>query len=219
MEGDTGEVQMVRCTAWTGAPNDPAAWAADPAVLAVDVVDLDRLHLLAERGIPVERPAWSMLVWSVPGWPPTGVSPSHESPLLDLVLTRHLAWGNPDLLTSDAAVLMVSLVAPAAELDNPTFVGRYRAHREVAWVHHGFAAYRQNVVIDGATSGGGVPAAVSEILLLSADDWRDRFYVGDDSAAAVAADVAGFLDRRTTTSTLVRRIVGERSAMLAGWEE
>ena len=49
------------------------------------------------------------------------------------------------------------------------------------------------------------PAAVSEILLASEDDWRDRFYVADDSAEAVAADVARFLDRRSTSSTIVRR--------------
>ena len=49
------------------------------------------------------------------------------------------------------------------------------------------------------------PAAGWEILLAAADDWRDRCYVADDSAEAVAADVARFLDRRSTSSTIVRR--------------
>jgi len=197
--------RTVRCTAWAEPVDDPAALAGREGVLAVDVVDRDRLHLLVERGMRADPRAWTRLVWCAPGADLGG------SPLLDLPVHRHPGWGDPDAGGS-GSVLMVSLVASATDLDHPTFVARYRNHARIAAQHHGFAAYRQNV----ATSGGVGPAAVSEILLASEADWRDRFYSTPGSAGVIGADVAQFLDLRATASTLVRRYVGTRGGMLSG---
>ncbi len=208
--GTTTTAATVRCVALADPPEEVLPLMGTVGVLAVDVVDVDRLHLLAERGMRSEPPPWSALVWTAPGTDPVG-----HRPLLDLDLVRHHGWGDVDRAGS-GTVLMVSLVGRSQEVDHPTFVDRYRAHAEVAREHHGFAAYRQNV----AAPGGAGPAAVSEILLASEADWRDRFYAHDDSAAVVGADVVGFLDRRATSSTLVRRFTGTRSGtrseMLSG---
>ncbi|MEC9395912.1 MAG: hypothetical protein VYA89_08660 [Actinomycetota bacterium] len=195
---------ILRCTAWADPVDDPAALARKSGIVAVDLVDRERLHLLAERGMRAESPPWSALIWSLP----TSDLPGQRT-LLNLDLVRHDGWGDPDTGTPDA-VLMVSLVSASPGLDHATFASRYRAHIDVARKHHGFAAYRQNVT---ATPGTG-PDAVSEILLASEVDWRRRFYVGKGSAAAVGADVANFLDRRTTSSTIVRRFAGGRGDML-----
>jgi len=198
--GRAPDPRSVRCTAWIDPPDHPEALVAQSGVLAVDVVDRERLRLLAERGMRPEPPAWTMLLWSTPE------ADLADHPLvLDLALARHDGWGDVDDGPA-GAVLMVSLVGRSPEVDHPTFMARYRDHVAVARRHHGFTAYRQNVGRQNVATGDGTgPAAVSEILLASEDDWRDRFYVADDSAEAVAADVARFLDRRSTSSTIVRR--------------
>ena len=198
--GRAPDPRSVRCTAWIDPPDDPEALVAQSGVLAVDVVDRERLRLLAERGMRPEPPVWTMLLWSTPE------ADLADHPLvLDLALARHDGWGDVDDGPA-GAVLMVSLVGRSPEVDHTTFMARYRDHVAVARRHHGFTAYRQNVGRQNVATGDGTgPAAVSEILLASEDDWRDRFYVADDSAEAVAADVARFLDRRSTSSTIVRR--------------
>ena len=196
----------VQCTVWSTCPVDPVALANSLGVIAVDVIDRARLHLLAEQGIRSSPPAWTTLVWALPGTATPATTRSlGGSPIHDLLMERRTVWGDPDE-DSAAGVLMVSLVARSLEIDHPTFATRYRNHAEIARRHHGFSAYRQNLVKHSPARPD--PDAVSEILLASEDDWRNRFYTADDSADLVAGDVVRFLDRQATKSTLVRRFRG-----------
>ncbi len=213
---ENGEVQepgiSVQCTAWSTYPADPVALAKSTGIIAVDVVDRIRLHLLSERGIRSGPPVWTTLVWSLPGT----TRPLEGSPVHDLLMERHPVWGDPDKDSTDG-VLMVSLVTRSLDIDHRTFVARYRNHTQIARHHHGFAAYRQNLNKQSPT--GPDPDAVSEILLASEADWRNRFYTANESADLVAGDVARFLDRQATISTLVRRFIGKRAQGLSAVDE
>ena len=196
-------MNRVRCLLLDDPSPDIGWWAAQSDVLSIDLVDHDRLHLLAQRSMPITAPAWTALVWTT-GAATTPLAAGHTSTLM---LDRHPVWGDR-LDDPNDAVLMISLVARPDDLDAGTFADRYLAHAEVARTHHGFDAYRQNLVTGGTSVHGTSTTAVSEILLADEEAWRDRFYSGDGSAEAIGRDVARFLDRAATISTLVRRFPG-----------
>lgn len=209
-QGDAGPMDNVRCLLTDDPAPDAEALASRPGVLAVDLVDQDRLHLLRARSMPVARPIWTALIWI------TGETHflTTEHLLGVLEVDRHRVWGaslgdRGDAALSPDALLMVSLVARRGDLDDDTFVERYRSHAEVARTHHGFGAYRQNVVRKHvALQNVAGCDAISEILLATEEDWRNNFYATPSSAETVGRDVARFLDRAGTSSTLVRRFPG-----------
>jgi hypothetical protein len=196
-------MDRVRCLLLDDPSPDVGELTSRPGVLSVDVIDHDRLHLLAERSMPVAAPSWTALVWTTD----EVTTPSASGYPVTLTLDRHPVWGDR-LDDYDDAVLMVSMVARPHGLDAGAFIDRYRAHAEVARTYHGFDAYRQTLVTSGTAVLGKGPAAVSEILLADEEAWRDRFYEGDGASEAVGRDVARFLDRAATRSTLVRRFPG-----------
>ena len=160
--------------------------------------------------MPVAGPTWTALIWT------TGearfLTPEHLLSVLEV--DRHRVWGaslgdRGDTALPQDSVLMVSLVARRSDLNGDTFVERYRSHAEVARTHHGFSAYRQNVVRQNvALQNVAGCDAISEILLATEEDWRNNFYATPSAAEAVGRDVARFLDRAGTSSTLVRRFPG-----------
>jgi hypothetical protein len=147
-------------------------------------------------------PRWTTLVWLADGAtiPDTLLEPFDV--LASWTADRRLVWGGPVVDGPAQGVKMVSFVRRLDGLDDTTFVDRYLAHGSVARRHHGMQRYRQNVVT-AAGPDGPAPDAVSELWFPSEEAWRDDFYLAPGSRDAVAADVAGFLDRRTTSSTLV----------------
>lgn len=194
--------EQVRCVVLKSQPVDPETMAARPDIFAVDLVDHARLELLADHGMSTDPPVWQALVWT------TGTAAICDQGVIawSQLFDRHPVWGDPDSGNS-RSVLMVSLVVRLPQLDHGTFVDRYRNHAAIARRHHGFTAYRQNVVPNTAITGADRTevAAVSEIRLASELDWRDHFYRSPQSADAVGLDVRRFLDRGETLSTLVRR--------------
>ena len=200
----------VRCLLTNGPAPDAAALASRPGVLAVDLVDQGRLHLLRARSMPVARPIWTALIWI------TGETHflTTEHLLGVLEVDRHHVWGaslgeRGDAALSPDALLMVSLVARRSDLSADSFVEHYRSHAEVARTHHGFGAYRQNVVRKHvALQNAAGCDAISEISVATEEDWRNNFYTTPSSAEIVGRDVAQFLDRAGTSSTLVRRFPG-----------
>ena len=208
VDDHAGQVVRVRgllLNRHAGPPSDdPVQRLLDlPGVLSVDVVDHDRLELLGQRSMDTAPPHWGGLAWLVAGAAvPHGLlGPSDV--LASWTADRRLVWDDhPGVDDPTRAVKMVSFVRRLDGLDDATFVERYLAHASVACRHHGMHRYRQNVVATGSPVGA-APDAISELSFASEDAWRDDFYLASDSMAAVAADVAGFLDRRTTASTLV----------------
>ncbi len=207
-QGDAGLVNKARCLLLSNPDPDIDALTSRPEVLSVDVIDHERLHLLAEHSMPVKPPIWTALVWT------TCFSPS--SPVGGLIgsltVNRHPVWGD-NMNDPGNAILMISLVAGLSSLDAGSFTRRYLSHAEVARTHHGFDAYRQNVVEKNTIQGEPNPCspsvdAISEILLATEEAWQNRFYTTTESAEAVGQDVAGFLNRDDTSSTLIRRFPG-----------
>ena len=184
-------------------PDDPVpGLLALRGVLSVDVVDRDRLALLGHRSMDTAPPRWTALAWLADGAtiPDTLLEPFDV--LSFWTVDRRLVWGGPVIDGPAQGVKMVSFVRRLDGLDDTTFVDRYLAHGSVARRHHGMQRYRQNVVT-AAGPDGPAPDAVSELWFPSEEAWRDDFFLTPGSRDAVAADVAGFLDRRTTSSTLV----------------
>jgi len=203
--GLVGRLRGVLLDLHAGSSSDDAVSAllALRGILSVDVVDRDRLTLLSHRSMDPAPPPWTALAWLAGDAriPETLLEPFDV--LASWTAHRRLVWGG-DTSVDDPVkgVKMVSFVRRLDGLDDTTFVDRYMAHGPVARRHHGMQRYRQNVVTT-AGQDGPAPDAVSELWFPSEEAWRDDFYLAPDSRDAVAADVAGFLDRRTTSSTLV----------------
>ncbi|MDG2428190.1 MAG: hypothetical protein P8M16_07150 [Acidimicrobiales bacterium] len=201
-------MNQVRCLLLSDPDPDIDALTIRPEVLSVDVVDHERLHLLTDHSIPPHPPIWTALVWTTC----FGPMPPVDRTIGSLTVNRHPVWGG-GLTDTGNAIMMISLVVGLPSLDADSFKERYLDHAKVARAHHGFDAYRQNVVEKNAvqrelTSCVCGVDAVSEILLADEEAWRDRFYTTTESARAIGHDVAGFLNRDDTSSTLVRRFSG-----------
>ena len=69
-------------------------------------------------------------------------------------------------------------------------------HAPRARQHHGMCRYVQHVVVEPEE--GGVEA-IAELHFASPDDYRDRFYLHDDSRQVIADDVATFAGRLSDT--------------------
>ena len=189
----------------TGSSSDDAVSTllALRGILSVDVVDREHLTLLSHRSMDPAPPPWTALAWLADGAriPDTLLEPFDV--LASWTAHRRLVWGGDTSVDAPSGgVKMISFVRRLDGLDDTTFVDRYLAHGSVARRHHGMVRYRQNVVTTAGPDGP-APDAVSELWFPSEEAWRDDFYLEAGSRDAVAADVAGFLDRRTTSSTLV----------------
>ena len=69
-------------------------------------------------------------------------------------------------------------------------------HAPLARAHHGMCRYVQHVVVDPEPDG---VEAIAELHFASPDDYRDRFYLHDDSRQVIADDVATFAGRLSDT--------------------
>jgi len=174
-------------------------------ILSVDVVDHERLALLSHRSMDTAPPGWTALAWLLDGAviPDGPLEPFRV--LASWTADRHLVWGDdPRPGGPTQGVKMISFVNRLDGLDDTTFHDRYVSHGSVARRHHGMERYRQNIVV-GGSSDGPAPDAVSELWFRDEEAWREDFYLEPDSRDAIGADVARFLDRRTTSTTLVRQ--------------
>jgi hypothetical protein len=94
-----------------------------------------------------------------------------------------------------------------ADLAPEAFEERYRSgHSVVARAHHpGVVRYVQNFV---ESAGEGAPRwdAIAQLHFASEGEVSRRFYRDEESPAAVAADVAGFLDPGAGFTLVTRRV-------------
>jgi hypothetical protein len=88
------------------------------------------------------------------------------------------------------------------------FRERYEGHAAIARVQHpAICKYVQHFVTRGTEP---VCAAISELHFADEESMRERFYLDDNSASAVDADISGYLDRERTWSILSRFASGNR---------
>jgi hypothetical protein len=174
----------------------------DPPVEAPDVVRLDvavsQEPFVDLRGSAPDRPHFAGLAWTADvgllgdrGW--------HGE--------RHIVWDDgPGDAEPSGWIKQVSLVRRRPDIDAGTFAARYRGHGEVARAHHGMFRYAQTLLgrpVHGVDDDDQRVDGISELWFRDRADWRDHFYVGPDSAAAVRADTETFIDFATTRSAIV----------------
>ena len=110
----------------------------------------------------------------------------------------------PDGVASPG-VKQISFVGKRPDITDRQFVARYRAHVEIARVHHsGVWKYAQNIVSRRGDDGTSAVGAISEFWFRSVDDLINRYYTFDNSSAVTRADSVTFLDSATTTWMLVQ---------------
>jgi len=158
---------------------------------AIDVPADDALYERMGRR-PARAPEWQVVfeqahVWRV-----------HE----------YVAWDHdPDSYDGSPSigVKQISFVGKRPDITDDEFEARYRAHVDIARVHHsGVRKYQQNVVsrMDGDTTT--TVGGISEFWFRSVHDLINRYYAFADSSAITRADSANFLDPATTTWMLVQ---------------
>jgi len=105
-------------------------------------------------------------------------------------------------------VTMVSRVFPKDGLSTEAFRAGYDLHPRLALkVHVGMQSYVRNYV-SGLVPGDAIPfGAIACLHFATDEDYTDRLYVDDDGRAAIAADVARFMDRERSTSMIARSFV------------
>lgn len=105
-------------------------------------------------------------------------------------------------------VTMVSRVYHKYGISRDAFREKYDRHPLVALrVHVGMESYTRHH-IDAASPQDAEPFwGISCLHFASDEDYIDRLYTDDEARAAIAADVAGFMDREKSISMLARSFV------------
>jgi hypothetical protein len=175
---------------------------------AIDVPADDALYERMGRR-PALAPQWQVVAHS---WHEPDAAPAVLDDGFDQVHTwrvrQHLAWDHdPDEYdgTPSIGVKQISFVGKRPDFSDDEFAEHYRAHVDVARVHHaGVRKYQQNIVsrVQGDTTT--TVGAISEFWFRSVDDLINRYYAFADSSAITRADSANFLDPATTTWMLVQ---------------
>jgi hypothetical protein len=152
------------------------------------------------RGSAPDRPHFAGLAWTADATSgPLGDRGWHAE--------RHIVWDDgPGDAHPSGWIKQVSLVRRRPDVDIETFAARYRGHGEVARARHGMFRYAQTLLgapVHGVTDDDQRVDGISELWFRDRADWRDRFYLGGDSAAAVRVDTETFIDFTTTRSAIV----------------
>ena len=176
--------------------------------LAIDLPADDALYEKLGR-----RPSFAA-DWHVVGhlWHEGDVAPSLLGDGFDEVGTwrvdEHTAWDHaPEAYDGcpSLGIKQISFVGKRPDISDEEFITHYRAHVDVARIHHaGVRKYQQNIVTRNASDGASTVAGISEFWFRSVDDLINRYYAFEDSSAVTRADSAKFLDPVTTTWMLVQ---------------
>ena len=105
---------------------------------------------------------------------------------------EHVMWDEP----IDGPVhSMFAFFRPPDGLAHDAFVERYRAHADLARVHHpGIRRYVQDLVVEQSGEERWTFAAISELHFAGPDSYSADFYRDDESRDVIARDVVRFSD-------------------------
>ena len=184
-------------------------WASASGAIrfAVDLpADEATYELLGRR--PTHAPEWNVVahLWHEADALALGHDDAFDA-IHVLRVAEQIAW-NYDRDWADGiaspGVKQISFVGKRSDLTDDEFARHYRAHVDVARIHHsGVWKYAQNIVVrmpgDPSTTG-----SISEFWFRSVDDLINRYYTFADSSAITRADSANFLDVANTTWMLVQ---------------
>lgn len=139
------------------------------------------------------RPATAVVIgsWDVAG----AVLASYE--VDDLVV-----WDEP---IEGEVHSMFAFFRPPADVDD--WVDRYREHADVARVHHpGIRRYVQNVVTAQSGEDRWTMSGISELHFAGRTEYRDRFWLSDESREIVQRDFERFSDPSTAKTIVAPRV-------------
>ena len=115
---------------------------------------------------------------------------------------ERVQWDSDDV---EPGVKRVSFIHRLPSLDRATFASYWAEHHApLARQHHpGIRRYVQNVVIAPLTDDAPDIDGIAELSFASVDDMKTRLYDSDEGKAAIAADVAKFIDLAAGSRVLV----------------
>lgn len=117
---------------------------------------------------------------------------------------ENVRWDEP---IEGAVHSMFAFFHAAPGLDRDDFARRYREHADVARVHHpGIRRYVQDIVTAQEAEERWRCDAISELHFAGPEEYRDRFWLGDESREIVARDVERFSDASSAKAVVAARL-------------
>jgi hypothetical protein len=133
-----------------------------------------------------------------------GSSAAIDGALATYDVDELVQWDEP---IEGAEYSMFAFFRPPEDVERDEFVKRYREHAQLARVHHpGIRRYVQDLVVSQSGEARWACAAISELHFAGRDEYRDRFWLSDESRDVIARDTARFSARATAKSVVAQRV-------------
>ena len=177
---------------------DPAERFSNTNIISIDSVS-DQAPLMALRGIQEFEEQFKGIIWS------TSPEPIGD---IGLSVRKVTAWSDErgNNVGKYPGLKQVSLVSKKEDLNREAFYKHYQRHIDIAQEHHGMERYAQNTDIEylyDQKSKTPIIDGISELWFTGTSDWRERFYLKENSQKIVREDTQKFINYQTTCSIMV----------------
>ena len=177
---------------------DPAERFSNTNIISIDSVS-DQAPLMALRGIQEFEEQFKGIIWS------TSPEPIGD---IGLSVRKVTAWSHErdNNIGKYPGLKQVSLVSKKEDLNSEAFYKHYQRHINIAREHHGMERYAQNTDIEylyDQKSKTPIIDGISELWFTGTSDWRERFYLKENSQKIVREDTQKFINYQTTCSIMV----------------
>ena len=177
---------------------DPAERFSNTNIISIDSVS-DQAPLMALRGIQEFEEQFKGIIWS------TSPEPIGD---IGLSVRKVTAWSDErgNNVGKYPGLKQVSLVSKKEDLNREAFYKHYQRHIDIAREHHGMERYAQNTDIEylyDQKSKTPIIDGISELWFTGTSDWRERFYLKENSQKIVREDTQKFINYQTTCSIMV----------------
>ena len=177
---------------------DPAERFSNTNIISIDSVS-DQAPLMALRGIQEFEEQFKGIIWS------TSPEPIGD---IGLSVRKVIAWSHERGINIGKypGLEQVSLVSKKEDLNSEAFYKHYQRHINIAREHHGMERYAQNTDIEylyDQKSKTPIIDGISELWFTGTSDWRERFYLKENSQKIVREDTQKFINYQTTCSIMV----------------
>ena len=177
---------------------DPAERFSNTNIISIDSVS-DQAPLMTLRGVQEFEERFQGIIWS------TSPEPIGD---IGLSVRKVTAWSDErgNNVGKYPGLKQVSLVSKKEDLSSEAFYKHYRRHIDIAREHHGMERYAQNTDIEylyDQKSKTPIIDGISELWFTGTSDWRERFYLKENSQKIVREDTQKFINYQTTCSIMV----------------
>ena len=177
---------------------DPAERFSNTNIISIDSVS-DQAPLMTLRGAQEFEERFQGIIWS------TSPEPIGD---IGLSVRKVTAWSHErdNNIGKYPGLKQVSLVSKKEDLNSEAFYKHYQRHINIAREHHGMERYAQNTDIEylyDQKSKTPIIDGISELWFTGTSDWRERFYLKENSQKIVREDTQKFINYQTTCSIMV----------------